>query len=297
MARRRVALWQLVDGHHPQLTPAWLLHTLRQEQDAQFGGSLVRALAALGAPAHQAVLTLAAERSALPAQRQVALSMLSLVFPPPPAALLLAVATCTEEAPEVRAAAIAGLGDLRPTAPVSLLCEILTGDEPLFRSAAAHALGRSAQQAAVSPLLAAFSSADDCLRPAIAEALWLLAHMGRTIAPAPLLCACLDAVPAVRAFALKALISLTSGPDRQITAALLRALADPEPLVRHAVVAGVEQRPWLVPPELLLKSLNDASLFVRRAAQHHVQHHLANRQVSGVLAAYDEQERSSECCW
>jgi HEAT repeat protein len=275
--RRRAALWHLVDAHHPHLTPAWLLHLLSQERDAQFGGSLVRVLASLGAPARQAVLTLAAARNTPPAQRQVALSMLSLVFPPPPGELLLAVATGTEEAPEVRATAIAGLGHLRPVAPISLLREALTCDEPRFCVAAAQALGQSAEQAAVAPLLAAFPRADDRLRPAIAEALWLLACVGRNIATAPLLEACLDTVPAVRANALKALICLTERPDRQITAALLQALADPEPLVRRAVVAGVEHRPWLVPPELLLRHLHDPNLFVRLAAEESLRWHEANR--------------------
>jgi HEAT repeat protein len=287
VARRRAALWHLLDDHHPHLTPAWLLHLLSQEQDAAFGGSLVRVLAALGAPGHQAVLTLAASEHTPPAQRQVALSMLNVVFPPPPARLLYDLSTRKEEEPEVRATAIAGLGNLRPAAPVALLREVLAGDTLLFRLAAAHALGQSDQQAAVPPLLAILSSADDLLRPAVAEALWLLAVVGRNIASAPLLDACLDALPPVRAFALKALICLTDGPEREVTAALLQALADPEPLVRHAVVAGVENRPWLVPPELILPCLNDSSLFVRQAAQYGVQQQLANRQIPGVLAAYD----------
>jgi HEAT repeat protein len=293
--RRRAALWQSLDDQHPYLTPAWLLHQLSQERDAQFGGSLVRVLADQGWPGHQAVLTLAASESTPPVQRQVALSMLNVVFPPPPARLLYDLSTRREEEPAVRAAAIAGLGNLRPAAPVAFLRDFLAGDTLLFRIAAAHALGQSDQQAAVPPLLAVLSSADDLLRPAVAEALWLLALVGRNIAPAPLLSACRDPLPTVRAYAVKALICLSDGPERQITEALLEALADPEPLVRLAVVAGVENRPWLVPPEFLLKHLKDPSLYVRLAAQDSVQRQLANRQVSGVLASYDACS-SGGCC-
>lgn len=140
--------------------------------------------------------------------------------------------------PRVRIAAAKALGDIEDERALPGLIEGLRSADPAVREAMVGALGRIEDIRALPPLIACLTDAEMTVRRAAANALGVIGDP-RAI-PALALCSAKDADRSVRCAAVSALDVIK---DPAVLDPLMKALHDPDAVVRAMAEAAIARRP------------------------------------------------------